>query len=74
MRDARDRSIRVPVLQLHGAQDGCIALETTRGQARFFRGPFESDVYPDAGHFLALEATDWVAERVARFFTAPIAL
>jgi pimeloyl-ACP methyl ester carboxylesterase len=70
-RAARDLRIRVPLLHLHGAQDGCIALATTRGQARFFRAPFTSEVCPGAGHFLAREAPGWVVERALPFLARP---
>jgi len=52
----------VPVLQLHGAADGCIAPPTTEDARRFTRR--ELEIVPDAGHFLHLEAPDAIAARV----------
>jgi pimeloyl-ACP methyl ester carboxylesterase len=60
--------VRVPVLHLHGDRDGCVDAETGRGQARFFQGPFASETRAGVGHFLALEAPAWVAERALRWF------
>lgn len=66
-RAARGLRIETPVLNLHGADDGCIRLATTEGQARFFRGPFAAEVCSGAGHFLACEVPDWVSERALAF-------
>lgn len=60
--------IRVPLLHLHGDRDGCVDAETGRGQARYFRGPFASETHAGVGHFLALEAPNWVAERALHWF------
>jgi pimeloyl-ACP methyl ester carboxylesterase len=57
--------LEVPLLHLHGAEDGCVSAQTGAGQARFFRGPFRSETLPGAGHFLALEAPDWVARQTS---------
>lgn len=59
--------ITVPLLHLHGVEDGCVAVQTGRGQERFFDGPFASEVRARAGHFLALEAPEWVAERALQW-------
>lgn len=66
--------VRVPTLYLHGAQDGCVGRATCRGQERLFRGPFASELRPNAGHFLALEAPEWVAERSLAWFREHAAL
>lgn len=55
--------IGVPLLHLHGAEDGCVAAATGQHQARYFSGPFASELCAGAGHFLAAEAPLWVAER-----------
>ncbi len=55
------RRIVTPTLQLHGADDGCIAFSAGDGQERYFTGPFETQVVPNAGHFIQLEAPDTVA-------------
>jgi pimeloyl-ACP methyl ester carboxylesterase len=62
--------ISTPTLALHGADDGCVALATTRGQGRRFRGPFAAEVIEGAGHFLANEAPDRVAERALAWLDA----
>ncbi|RMH42511.1 MAG: alpha/beta hydrolase [Deltaproteobacteria bacterium] len=63
------RPIADPVLYLHGADDGCIAPDVAAGQRQWFRGPLRSQVIPDAGHFLPLEATDTVADAALAWFT-----
>lgn len=61
----RDRArIRVPTLHLHGANDGCIGASLGRGQARWFDGPFESELLEGAGHFSHLEQPDLVERLV----------
>jgi pimeloyl-ACP methyl ester carboxylesterase len=55
--------LQTPLLHLHGADDGCVSARTGAGQAHFFRGPFASETRAGVGHFLALEAPEWVAER-----------
>jgi pimeloyl-ACP methyl ester carboxylesterase len=65
LRRARQRiDIRTPLTYLHGADDGCIDVRMTRGQERFFRGPFRAHIVPGAGHFLQLENPDAVAGTV----------
>jgi pimeloyl-ACP methyl ester carboxylesterase len=54
--------VRVPLLHLHGRGDGCVAASTGAGQARYFAGPFRTELHPSAGHFLTLEAPEWVAD------------
>lgn len=55
--------IATPLLHLQGADDGCVAPSAGRGQQRFFHGPFASEIVPDVGHFMQLEAPDQVAAR-----------
>jgi pimeloyl-ACP methyl ester carboxylesterase len=55
--------IETPMLALHGADDGCVAAATARGQERWFRTPFAAEVIPGAGHFLQLEAPAIVIDR-----------
>jgi pimeloyl-ACP methyl ester carboxylesterase len=61
---ARVRRIEVPTLYVHGASDGCIGLDVTGGQERFFKGPFRMVVVPGAGHFTHLEAPERVEAEV----------
>lgn len=56
------RRIEVPMLQLHGADDGCI-LPPNGDDARWF-GERELAVLAGLGHFLHLEAPDGIADRV----------
>jgi pimeloyl-ACP methyl ester carboxylesterase len=58
--------IATPLLQLHGADDGCVLPPTGDDRARF-SGPYEREILPGVGHFLHLEAPDLIAERVARW-------
>jgi pimeloyl-ACP methyl ester carboxylesterase len=60
--------IRVPVLHLQGAQDGCVGAEMGEGQERWFEGPFESKTIPGAGHWLHMERPDVVASEIAAWF------
>ncbi len=64
LRRARQlRPTHVPMLYLHGADDGCIAPEAGEGQGRWYRGPFESRVI-NGGHFLPNESSGAVAEAI----------
>lgn len=60
--------IATPLLQLHGADDGCIGVPSI-DDARRFRER-ELVVVPEAGHFLHLEAPAEIAERIARWLMA----
>ncbi len=64
--DARVR-IYVPLLHLHGADDGCIAFEMGEGQAQYFKGEFRSESLPGLGHFLHLEDPERVAQQILGF-------
>lgn len=57
--------IVVPVLQLHGADDGCVLPPTIDDARRFVRR--ELVVLPDVGHFLHLEDPSAVVEHVSRW-------
>jgi pimeloyl-ACP methyl ester carboxylesterase len=56
--------IGTPLLQLHGADDGCV-LPPSLDDGRRFTGPHELNIVPGLGHFLHLEAPEAIAERVA---------
>lgn len=64
--DARVR-IYVPLLHLHGADDGCIAFEMSEGEAEYFKGEFHSESLPGLGHFLHLEDPQRIAGLVLDF-------
>jgi pimeloyl-ACP methyl ester carboxylesterase len=58
------RPIATPLLQLHGADDGCILPPSSDDRSRF-SGPYEREILPGVGHFLHIEAPGPIAERVA---------
>lgn len=64
--DARVR-IYVPLLHLHGADDGCIDFSMSEGEQRYFEGEFRSRLLPGLGHFLHLEDPRQVAEAILEF-------
>jgi len=59
--------ISTPILQLHGADDGCILPPTGDDDRRFVRR--ELAVIPGVGHFLHLEDPTAIADRISRWFT-----
>ncbi len=62
--------IAAPTLHLHGGNDGCIGVDTTRGMAQYFGSHFELEVFNHCGHFLHLEDPSRVNARLAEFLTA----
>jgi hypothetical protein len=54
----------VPLLQLHGADDGCILPQQVDDRHRF-AASHALEVVPDVGHFLHIEAPEAIAERIA---------
>lgn len=64
--DARIR-IYVPLLHLHGADDGCIEFAMSEGEQRYFEGEFKSHEMPGLGHFLHLEDPRQVGEAILEF-------
>lgn len=64
--DARVR-IYVPLLHLHGADDGCIEFAMSEGESRYFEAEFENRLLPGLGHFLHLEDPRIVADAILRF-------
>ena len=57
------RRLTVPILYLHGADDGCIAPSAARGAERYFAAEYKAEVVECAGHFLAAECPDEIAAR-----------
>lgn len=55
--------ITVPLLQLHGADDGCFLPSQVDDRHRF-AAPRAREVVPDVGHFLHIEAAEAIAERI----------
>lgn len=66
--DRERATVRLPMLYLHGLDDGCIAPGAARGQERFVDAPFRTELISGAGHFLNVEQPDAVASRALRFF------
>ena len=62
----RDPRVGVPMLQLMGARDGCIAPEIAKGQERYV-ARLDARVLPGVGHFLHLEDPVTVDRIVADF-------
>jgi pimeloyl-ACP methyl ester carboxylesterase len=56
--------ITVPLLQLHGADDGCFLPPQVDDRHRF-AAPHARQVVADVGHFLHIEAPEAIAERIA---------
>jgi pimeloyl-ACP methyl ester carboxylesterase len=56
--------IATPLLQLHGADDGCILPQQVDDRHRF-AASHALEVVPDVGHFLHIEAPEAIAERIA---------
>jgi pimeloyl-ACP methyl ester carboxylesterase len=52
------------MLQLHGANDGCILPPQVDDRHRF-AARHAMEVVPDVGHFLHIEAPEAIAERIA---------
>jgi pimeloyl-ACP methyl ester carboxylesterase len=66
----RSAGIDVPLLHLHGEDDGCVAPAAAKGEERYFNADFRREVLPGVGHFLQLEAPERVAERILAFIGA----
>lgn len=64
--DARVR-IYVPLLHLHGADDGCIDFAMSEGEERYFEGDFRNRLLPGLGHFLHLEDPRQIADAILEF-------
>lgn len=64
---AANRRTTVPVMYLHGAEDGCLPASSARGLSARLAGPFASEVLGGAGHFLPREAPEQIFTRVLRW-------
>jgi pimeloyl-ACP methyl ester carboxylesterase len=62
--------IEVPLLHLHGSNDGCIAFAAGTGQERYFAAELGREQLEGLGHFLHLEDPDRVASKVLDFLAA----
>jgi pimeloyl-ACP methyl ester carboxylesterase len=56
--------ITVPLLHIHGADDGCVLPPNVDDRHRF-AAPHVRKVLPDRGHFLHIEAPEAIAEQIA---------
>jgi pimeloyl-ACP methyl ester carboxylesterase len=59
--------IPVPTMYLHGANDGCIGVETTEGMESAFLRDFERHIISSAGHFVHQERPEVINEHITRF-------
>jgi len=60
-------AIHVPLLHLHGRDDGCVHYDMGIGQDRYFKAEFRSELLPGLGHFLHLEDPQRVALAILDF-------
>jgi len=58
--------IKVPLLPLHGANDGCILPAQVDDRHRFATQR-TNEVVPGLGHFLHIEAPQAIAKRIAEW-------
>ncbi len=58
--------LHVPMLQLHGRNDGCIA-PVTIDQRQYFAAGVQAQVFDDTGHFFPHELPQRCADRIAAF-------
>jgi pimeloyl-ACP methyl ester carboxylesterase len=65
------RTISVPTLLIHGADDRCVAASTSEGKEPNFTGEYERRVVPAIGHFPTREAPATVADWIVEFLGRP---
>lgn len=63
-----ERSIKVPVLSITGANDGCIVANAKMDSSRFMQAAYQQIEIPNAGHFMHLEAPDQVNQTISSWF------
>ena len=64
---AVDRPVRVPVLQLHGAEDPYVLERTARRSARWAGDDYRYEVLPGVGHFVQQEAPEHTTALLTEF-------
>ena len=64
--------LHVPMLQLHGRDDGCIA-PPANDQHRYFAAGLQCQLLDDAGHFFPHEQPQHCADQIAAFIRSPSA-
>lgn len=62
-----DGPVHVPVLLLHGLQDGCIQPGAMQEAAGHFVGEHRIEALPGVGHFLHLEDPGLVNPKIVAF-------
>jgi pimeloyl-ACP methyl ester carboxylesterase len=68
---AVDRTVRVPVLQLHGADDPYVLERTARRSARWAGEGYRYEVLPGVGHFMQQEAPEHTTALLTEFLGGP---
>lgn len=68
---AVDRAARVPVLQLHGADDPCMLERTARRSGAWAGNGYRYEVLPRIGHFVHQEAPERTTELLLSFLRNP---
>lgn len=66
-RQAMQRLIQAPTLQLHGSLDACVLPSSATGSQRYVSGPFEFKLYDGLGHFPHEEAPGAVNDDLLRW-------
>jgi pimeloyl-ACP methyl ester carboxylesterase len=64
---AVDQAIRVPVLQVHGAEDPYVLERTARCSARWAGDGYQYEVLPGVGHFVQQEAPEHTTALLTEF-------
>ena len=64
------RPISPPLLQLHGALDGCLSPATALGSGRYVAGEYHWRLLDGVGHFLQQEAPDRVSAELVEWAKA----
>jgi len=59
--------VPVPAMHLHGADDGCLGVDTTEGMESSFSNCFERHIIPSAGHFVHQEQPEVVNRLIMDF-------
>jgi pimeloyl-ACP methyl ester carboxylesterase len=67
MRDSFNKVPDMPVLYLHGENDGCIAPTVADGTLQFLATGSEMEILVGLGHFLHLEDPDTVHHLIGEF-------
>jgi len=67
MRDTFNKVPDMPVLYLHGENDGCINPAVAEATLQFLATGSEMEILPGLGHFLHLEDSDTVHHLIGEF-------